>query len=767
MNLKRLVFISLLLVTCVNGWADSWKGKWIVSHFDQFQSNSWYAYRKDFDVNQLPKEAITRIAVDSKYWLWVNEELVVFEGGLKRGPSPRDTYYDEVDIAPYLKKGKNTFAIMTNYFGKDGFSHISSGKAGLLVDCTAQDINLFTDNTWKGCRLQAFGACEAPLPNSRLSETSICYDGNKDFREWIKQDFDNSRMGEVSVWGEAGCYPWNKLVKRPIPLWKNYGLKEYVKQEVKGDTIICSLPYNCQFTTYLKVNAPKNLKVEVYTDNYLYYNGSDVGLRSEYTTREGVQDYENPVWVNGHKVYYVIPKECKVESLQFRETGYNTEFEGSFACSNPFYNKLWQKSLRTLYITMRDNFMDCPDRERAQWTGDAVNESLEAYYALSVSSHSLVKKWLYEIINWQRADGSLYAPAPAGNWFKELPGQVLATIGRFGVWNYYLYTGDKAAIRDLYPSIKKYMKLWEPYGKGTMKMRMGDWTWGDWGEHRDMVLIYNLWYCIAAQGMELMANELGYESDANEWRQFLDTFKTSFNNQFWNGACYRHPDYKDLTDDRVQALAVVSGIASPAIYKKLLKVFQQEEHASPYMEKYVFEAMMQMGYGVEAMKRHEKRFSTMVNDPYFTTLFEGWGIGSEGYGGGTVNHAWSGGGLAVCSQYVAGVAPLEPGFKTYHVLPLLPSLDNTEALVPTVKGNIKVKCVKEARLFSLATNVLEGTNAWIGIPKDKYKEIRINGESVWKKGQFISSPLVSKSKVTDQHFAFYCLPGNYKVEGLK
>lgn len=123
------------------------------------------------------------------------------------------------------------------------------------------------------------------------------------------------------------------------------------------------------------------------------------------------------------------------------------------------------KSLRTLYITMRDNFMDCPDRERAQWTGDAVNESLEAYYALSVSSHSLVKKWLYEIINWQRADGSLYAPAPAGNWFKELPGQVLATIGRFGVWNYYLYTGDKAAIRDLYPSIKKYMKLWEPDGK--------------------------------------------------------------------------------------------------------------------------------------------------------------------------------------------------------------------------------------------------------------------------------------------------------------
>ncbi|MFR7465122.1 MAG: hypothetical protein ACLUVG_09725 [Phocaeicola vulgatus] len=30
---------------------------------------------------------------------------------------------------------------------------------------------------------------------------------------------------------------------------------------------------------------------------------------------------------------------------------------------------MWEKSQRTLYITMRDTYMDCPDRERAQWWG--------------------------------------------------------------------------------------------------------------------------------------------------------------------------------------------------------------------------------------------------------------------------------------------------------------------------------------------------------------------------------------------------------------
>ena len=44
--------------------------------------------------------------------------MVVFEGGLKRGPNPEDTYCDEVDLAPYLKKGKNQVAVLVWYFGK-------------------------------------------------------------------------------------------------------------------------------------------------------------------------------------------------------------------------------------------------------------------------------------------------------------------------------------------------------------------------------------------------------------------------------------------------------------------------------------------------------------------------------------------------------------------------------------------------------------------------------------------------------------------------
>ncbi|MCS2967243.1 hypothetical protein NXW94_17605 [Bacteroides ovatus] len=147
--------------------------------------------------------------------------------------------------------------------------------------------------------------------------------------------------------------------------------------------------------------------------------------------------------MNGHQVLYTIPKDVEVLELKFRETGYDTEFVGSFSCEDKFYNKLWDKSLRTLYITMRDTYMDCPDRERAQWWGDVVNELGEAFYSLDQNAHLLTRKAILELMNWQRSDSTIFSPVPAGNWNQELPMQMLASIGYYGFWTYYMGTGDK------------------------------------------------------------------------------------------------------------------------------------------------------------------------------------------------------------------------------------------------------------------------------------------------------------------------------------
>ncbi|WP_257669702.1 alpha-L-rhamnosidase-related protein [Parapedobacter tibetensis] len=727
----RLCIIALLLLFIGQTmYGQVWQAKWIAAVDGKDTVNAWFAFRKDIEIANVPKAAVAKIAVDSKYWLWVNGEMVVFEGGLKRGPNPYDTYYDEVDIAPYLQKGRNTVAVKLWFFGKDGFSHKNSGQAGLLFDCVAEGVSLVSDSSWRAEPLRTYQTAPPPLPNYRLPESSIGYDARLEQADW-KDPNQMEEMPNAIEIGSAGILPWNKLVRRPIPLWKDFGLKNYVGNlktyQQRGDTILCQLPYNAQFTPYLRVKARAGQKIVMMTDNYVHYNGSDDNIRAEYITKEGVQEYESLGWLNGHWMYYIIPEGVEVLDLKYRETGYDTEFAGSFSSSDDFLNKLWEKARRTLYITMRDTYMDCPDRERAQWTGDAVLEAEEAFYALDTASHALARKWLYELIGWQREDSSLYAPVPAGNWDKELPDQVLASIGYYGIWTYYLHTGDLQALEDLYPAIQRYLALWEKEESGLVKIREGGWLWGDWGDNKDMLPIFNLWYYLALKGSQLMAGELGLQEDEAKHAQAMRLFAHSFNQRFWNGKAYRDPQYTGKTDDRVHALAVVSGVADSSKSPAIMDVFATEEHASPYMEKYVYEAMYQMGFPEEANVRHEKRFSMMVNNEYFSTLFEGWGIGGEGFGGGTVNHAWSGGGLTILSSYLCGIRPLEPGYKTFLVAPQLGAITQASAAVASVRGMIKASFNRNQDTLNMELTVPEGATAILQLPAGKHREVIVNG----------------------------------------
>ena len=73
------------------------------------QNNQWMCFRKKVNLTQSQiKDVTAQIAVDSKYWLYINGEMVIREGGLKRGETMHSIYYDEVDITHYLKEGENT-----------------------------------------------------------------------------------------------------------------------------------------------------------------------------------------------------------------------------------------------------------------------------------------------------------------------------------------------------------------------------------------------------------------------------------------------------------------------------------------------------------------------------------------------------------------------------------------------------------------------------------------------------------------------------------
>lgn len=733
----------------------SWKAQWITAIEQQNETNNWTVYNKTFKVEQVPDMAFAKIACDSKYWMWINGELAVFEGQLKRGPSPTDTYYDAVDIASYLKKGDNDISILVWYFGKDGFSHNSSGKAALIFDCQASGFELLSDNSWKASIRREFGTAGLPVPNYRLPESSIRYDARVGNFDFTKAKANTKRWRGTRSIGKPPVAPWNTLVKRPIPQWKNFGMKKYENERTfpfvsTGDTIVCKLPYNAQITPFFKIEANGDEEITLMTDHYS--GGGPLNVRGEYITRKGVQAYENLGWMNGQKVYYIIPKGVKVLDLQYRETGYASEFTGSFDCNDDFYKRLWTKAERTLYVTMRDTYMDCPDRERAQWWGDMVNESGEAFYALDPESRFLTQKGILELIGWQREDNTIFSPVPAGNWQKELPGQMLASIGYYGFWNYYINTGDKETIAKVYDGVKGYLDIWKLDENGVLVKRMTNedskgWYWGDWGTNVDKDLLMNEWYYLALKGYKNMSELLGKQAQMNWAETSMVNFKTAFNTTFWKGDQYRSYNYKDDIDDRGQALAVVAGLADPDKFKTIYKTLQTQEYASPYMEKYVCEALFLMGESEYGLERLKKRFQPMVDNKDHTTLFEGWAIGRDGYGGGSTNHAWSGGGLTILAQYVCGLYPLEPAWKKFMVKPDLAGLEFAETGNETLAGKVSVKITKTKSGMDIELSVPDGSEAVVYIPI-KEKIVIINGQKV-------------KSKEKEEGYKLYTLNGGY------
>ena len=722
--------------------------------------NLWTCYRRSFTLSQVPKTAPARIAVDSKYWLWVNGRMAVREGGLKRGPNPQDTYFDVVDLAPYLKKGDNTIAVLAWYWGKDGFSHKSSGKPGFLFEMEAGDVRILSDTSWRTLRHPAFGEA-GNTPNFRLAESSVHFDARQDPSGWINPVFEDSAWASAIGCGSPPAAPWNRLWQREVPQWKDFGLKDYVNaaelpKQGGATAIKAKLPYNAQITPWLKVSAPAGLMIRMGTDN------TANEILAEYVTREGDQEFETPAWMSGHSVVYQIPAGVRILGLKYRESGFNTEFTGRFSCDNPFLNKLAEKCERTLYINMRDTFFDCPDRERAQWWGDIVIQLAQVFRTFDTHSHSLIRKCMYNLCNWQRPSKTMFAPIPAGNWDKELPQQILASVGQYGFWTYYLHTGDKEAVGDLYPHVRDYLSIWQTDGDGLIVHRSGEngWDWADWGENVDLRVLDQAWFCLALEGAANMADVLGKTEEASAYRKQRGSVIAATNAKFWNGSAYRDPGYGGATDDRAQGMAVVSGIAGPDKFPAIKQILAGTFHASPYIEKYILESLFVMNDPAAALQRMQSRYKEMVESETSTL----WELFSRA---GTLNHAWTGGPLTLMHEYVAGVSPTSPGYGTYQVKPRLGGLGKVDVGFDSVKGRIELKIARKADSFHLALDSPAGTKATVCIPVAEFglRAVRVRGTTVWLNGKNTGSvPGLVAGPETNGHATFIVDPGKWQFE---
>jgi alpha-L-rhamnosidase len=726
-NLINILFLLLLSLNLNAQIKSNWQAEWIGLEGDS-KPNSWICYKKEFDIKTQLKQSIkAQIACDSKYWLFINGKLAIFEGQIKRGPNPNDTYYDEIEIGQYLKNGKNTISILLWYFGKNGFSHKSSGKAGLIFETQIDNQKILSDTTWDCMFHPAYGNTGKPFPNYRLPESNIYFDAQKDIPNWFLAGSKYDWKKAVSL-GKNPTKIWGELYQRPIPQWLDSGLKNYekIEREIKNDTLIIKafLPQNLMITPYFEVKSNAGLKINIQTDNYR--GGSEPNIRTEYITKNGKQSFESLAFVNGHFVIYKMPASVKILNLKYRETRFNTDFIGSFKSSDIALNSLHQKAINTLRVGLRDHIHDCPDRERALWWGDVVITMGELFVVADSNSHKAIKKAIHELVDWQRADGVLFSPVPAGNWNTELPPQMLASIGKFGFWKYYEQTGDKTTIEKVYPAVKKYLNLYKTDSLGLVIHRKGDWLWHDWGEKIDVPVMDNAWYYLALEGAANMAKLLNQNADYEMFTNKMGVLKPAFQKAFWTGEGFRSKDYKHNYDDRSQGIAIVAGLADKSHWQGIKQILSSTERAGAYMEKYILESYFIMNDTEAGLKRMKLRYQKMIESP-LTTLWEGWDIGNATYGGGTYNHGWTGGPLTLMHEYIAGV-----NYKSNHVeiMPQFADLVGFNIKTNTNLGIIESDFQKQDEKITYKITLPKMISGKIGVPKIEgldATKIKLNG----------------------------------------
>lgn len=789
---------------------ESYNGDWGNAHWirvsGESNKNVWANYRRDFTLESVPQSALVKIACDNKYWLYVNGELVVNEGGLNRGPNESDTYYDQVDIAGALKEGKNYICVLAWYWGETGSDthYLTSQKRAMILSTSLHDERNRLIDTGDGRWYSAINNAYTQggtRPNIYLGEFNIKYDAGSE-TDWLSADFSPEKNGweiaqavgnDASDPGYAGDAPWNKLVLRPTPLFKNYELTliapdacETSSDGSGGTVYTLRMPYNMQFYPYVKLGSSTSAGLKIIAETETTGMSS---LKMEYTTKSGEQEYEHKGWLSGDRLSFTVPSGAVVESLGYRQTGYAVEsgestlFRGYFdsvvrsddpslvsfngghsweagetSAENNFYDELWTKAVYTLYLCMRDGYMDCPDRERGQYIGDALNEIEESFYALGPTLNALSAKAVREICAGQEEytyNGRTYYAMSCIEPFQsvhEIPIQELGTA--VAAWSYYLYTGDVSLAVDcftpLYNYLTNYDFVTEGDYEGTIRMRpaeelmkqtgLGQWT--DWEYNQDTRIAINCWWYMSAVAVRGLADVEGVNVSAEQtawldesiskveenfhkfWNDNLNAYATDFSEDEWYQPAVRG-DGTHLVDDRVNALAVVSGLADSEKYAAIRDVFMGTDskpayqNASIYMEKYVLQALYMMGCPEDAMERMNLRFGAIVNDKEDSTLPEYWNKAE-----GTKNHGWSGGALIALSHYATGIEPTKPGYEAWEVCPQLGNFETIRTNVPSEIGDITLTIsVVEDSLEMTVTS--PGGNAEIWVPVVGEKEIEV------------------------------------------
>jgi len=403
--------------------------------------------------------------------------------------------------------------------------------------------------------------------------------------------------------------------------------------------------------------------------------------------------------------YQTIPNEEDVVALMFYSDVDNHSF---FDCGSAIVNRIQENILQTERDNIHGIATDCPQRdERLGWMNDATVRFVEMPYNFNVSR--LFQKIVKDIVAEQTKEGAIPCTAPyvAGNRPTD---PVCASFLVAGMESY-LHYGNKTVLAENYERFK----LWNSCVSNMAKDEIVDYFWyGDWAGTVDgcmgpedprsaitpETIIATGFYYYNYITLAKMAEILENDAEVKENLRGEEKVKKAFLKKWWNA----ESGIVGTGSQACQGFALWLGILPEEGRKKAAEVLNQSIvslgyrlNAGNITTRYIMDMLADYGYIDTAWKvitREEYPSYGFMIQNGATTIWERFEQKQDGSMNSHNHPMYASIGSWFYSR-IAGITPLDDGFKRFSVKPKIPTdLVQAQAKLDTVKGDIAVRWKK-------------------------------------------------------------------------
>lgn len=546
--------------------------------------------RREFTATKPVKRAMAYICGLGQFEMFLNGEKV---GDHFLDPAwtkfDKEAQYVAFDITGELRDGKNAVGVMLG----NGYYHTPHGRYLKLLfsygapkmicklqieyaDGTAQTV--VSDDKWR--------ASESPVTFSSIYGGED-YDASAVQPGWAEPGFDDRKWKKAVLTQGAGV----KLIPQiSEPLKVMERIPTVRRFRAANGNWVYDLGQNASGIVQLTVRAvtPQSIKLIpgelINDDSTVNQRASGAPFYHVYTARgDGSSETWHPQFTYygfryvevegavpvGESNPGALPEVIDITGLHTRNSAAQV---GTFACSDPLFNKIHTLIDWAVRSNMASVLTDCPHREKLGWLEVTYLMGGSIQYRYDISR--LYAKQVNDMRTAQHANGMVPTIAPQYVTFSpdfiDTPewGSAFVIIP----WNLYEWYGDLAPLRDNYERMKRYVDyLGSRADNHIVAYGLGDWY--DIGPDRpgyaqltsNGVTATAIYYQ-DVKILERVARLLGKEADVRKYAALASDIKRAFNEKFFDKKTLKY----DRDSQTANSIALHMDLVEPQ-YKAVVR----------------------------------------------------------------------------------------------------------------------------------------------------------------------------------------------------